>query len=320
MNKRNFPMKFQGNKNKKKYFEGWYYKLVCKNKLNSIAFIPGLSLNKDDSHAFIQVFITNHLSNDLQTTYIRYDLDEFIFDDSNNILSLGHCKFGLDDICIDISTDDLKVNGQVKLSNRVDIQRNIFSPSIMGFFRYIPNMECYHGVVSMTHDLSGSLEVNQQKIDFNDGKGYIEKDWGTSFPNEYVWIQSNHFSDPDTSFMFSYATIPFLGLKFKGFIINLLIKNVEYRFATYNFSKVVSVDADSNKVTFVIKKGKYKLHVFAKNKETIHLASPNMGIMKDKIKEGLSGIVTITLYKRGKLIYQDTGKQSGLEIMLNLDG
>ncbi|MCK7537696.1 MAG: tocopherol cyclase family protein [Marinilabiliales bacterium] len=29
--------------------------------------------------------------------------------------------------------------------------------------------------------------------DFSGGRGYIEKDWGHSFPSAYVWMQSNHF-------------------------------------------------------------------------------------------------------------------------------
>lgn len=39
-----FPILFQGNLNKKNYFEGWYYKLVNKDKTISLSFIPGINL------------------------------------------------------------------------------------------------------------------------------------------------------------------------------------------------------------------------------------------------------------------------------------
>ncbi len=53
-----------------------------------------------------------------------------------------------------------------------------------------PAMECYHGVVSMYHLLSGHLEINGDKVDFSGGKGYIEKDWGRSMPSDWIWIQA----------------------------------------------------------------------------------------------------------------------------------
>ena len=51
----------------------------------------------------------------------------------------------------------------------------------MGPFSYLPLMECYHGILSMDHNISGSIDYNDQTIDFNEGRGYIEKDYGKSF-------------------------------------------------------------------------------------------------------------------------------------------
>ncbi len=316
MNKCKYPMRFQGHKNKRKYFEGWYYKLVSKDGNHSVVFIPGISLNNSNPHAFIQVFLTNHQEKSLATKYIEYSIDAFNYDAKINVLSLGNCKFGLDDITIDIAFENISIVGHVNMYERKDIKRTFISPSIMGFFRYVPKMECYHGVVSMSHKLDGKLNINNKSISFNKGKGYIEKDWGTSFPEEYVWIQSNHFENPDTSFMLSYAKIPFLGMKFNGFIVNLVLNHKEYRFATYNFSKVAFLEVSEHKVIIIIKKGRYSLKVIAKNKETVKLVSPKNGLMNNQIKEGLSGEVELSLYKSEILIYHDIGKQTGLEIML----
>ncbi|WP_243392439.1 MULTISPECIES: tocopherol cyclase family protein [unclassified Mesotoga] len=30
-------------------------------------------------------------------------------------------------------------------------------------------------------------------IDLTGGKGYIEKDWGRSLPDAWIWMQSNNF-------------------------------------------------------------------------------------------------------------------------------
>jgi hypothetical protein len=52
----------------------------------------------------------------------------------------------------------------------------------MGWYSFIPFMECKHGIVSANHKIKGKITVNNQIIDFDEGQGYIEKDWGTSFP------------------------------------------------------------------------------------------------------------------------------------------
>lgn len=311
------PMKYQGSNKVKNYFEGWYYKLVNQNQEISIAFIPGISLSKDDPHSFIQVFVTNLKTQTLKTEYIRYSVKEFEYDNDKDIVKVGSSKFGLTFIDINIEDIDLKVNGEIYLSNLKDIQRTFLSPSIMGFFRYIPKMECYHGIVSMDHSLKGSINYKENKIDFNQGKGYIEKDWGTSFPETYTWMQSNHFTNKSTSFMLSYARIPFLGLSFKGFLVNLVVNDKEYRFGTYNFSRVTFIRHDEHRVEIKIKKGNTFLHVIAKNKDTVLLPSPRNGSMDEMIKEGLSGIIEVKLFKKNKLIFEDTGTQAGLEIMLD---
>ena len=65
----------------------------------------------------------------------------------------------------------------------------------MGPFSFVPFMECYHGIISMDHSIIGELSIKGKKVDFTSGRGYIEKDWGHSFPIGYVWMQSNHFSE-----------------------------------------------------------------------------------------------------------------------------
>jgi len=41
------PIIFQGNLNKKRYFEGWYFKHVSANLDHVYSFIPGVALTKN---------------------------------------------------------------------------------------------------------------------------------------------------------------------------------------------------------------------------------------------------------------------------------
>ena len=52
----------------------------------------------------------------------------------------------------------------------------------MGWYGYLPTMECFHGILSIDHKLKGALSIDDKKISFNNGRGYIEKDWGRNFP------------------------------------------------------------------------------------------------------------------------------------------
>ena len=311
------PEYFQGNKKRKNYFEGWYYKLVSQDQKYTIAFIPGVSINEKDTHAFIQVFISQTFDHEtkLKSHYFRFKFEEFEYGHHHFFVRIGSNYFSKEKVSIDLNSKQIKVFGSISILNTTSIHKSLFAPNIMGLFGYLNFMECYHGVVSMSHQLSGILKINENPISFHQGKGYIEKDWGKSFPRAYVWMQSNHFDNPKTSFMFSYADIPFVGLYFKGLIANLLYEEKEHRFATYNFSKVIREVIKDNQVHYILKKGRLMLDIEAKSTTQIGLASPLNGMMINQIKEGLSGYIHLKLYKGKKLIYEDTGLHAGIEVM-----
>ena len=311
------PEIFQGNLRKKSYFEGWYYKLVSKYEDYTIALIPGISLNEKDTHAFIQVFVSQTDEGDvkLKSFYFRYEMTDFSCETNPFSIRIGRNFFSKTHIDIKLKNDQLDLFGIININHMTPIKKTVFSPNIMGFFGYFGFMECYHGVISMSHMLNGKFRLDQKIISFENSKGYLEKDWGKSFPSEYVWLQSNHFSDSDTSFMFSYATIPFIGFKFKGLIANLILKNKEYRFATYNLGKVTYEDIKKGYAFYRIKRRNYTLEIVAISKTEIGLAAPRKGEMIDQIKEGLSGTIRLRLYRRNILIYEDEGRHAGIEIM-----
>ncbi len=314
------PEIFQGVNKKKKYFEGWYYKFVHPTKNISIAFIPGISLTKNDAHAFIQVIYYNEeTSKSLITKYIRFHKDDFTYTLSPFSITIGNNLFTLEYIDISLQDDSIDFNGKIDLIQINRIQSSFLNPNIMGPFAYLQIMECYHGVISMSHQLFGKINIAGDTIDFSRGVGYLEKDWGKSFPSEYVWMQSNHFSNKSTSFMFSHATIPFLFLKFRGLIVNLIIDNHEYRFATYNFAKILKRVIDNQNAVYVIKRRKLRLEIHAYTDTSTKLIAPINGEMNHTIKEGLSGKIAINLYHDNRIIYEDTGYNAGIEIVEKLE-
>jgi len=96
----------------------------------------------------------------------------------------------------------------------------------------------------------------------------------------------------------------------------LLIQEKEYRFATYNFTKILSKEIKKDEISFLLKHGKYKLEIYAKKENDVELKSPSFGLMNQTIKEGLSGIIRIKFYEKDVLIYEDQGQNAGIEIMM----
>lgn len=298
----NNPVLFQGHLQKKHYFEGWYFKQVTADGKQTVSFIPGISLDGAESHCFVQVI----LSPNIQTYYFKYPLDQFNTTENPFSVTVGESVFSMDGCQIALNDasqstpQGISIVGDLYFSNLSPIQSSPLMPNIMGFFAYIPRMECNHGVISMNHSLKGSIDIGkQQSLDFDGGKGYIEKDWGTSFPSEYIWIQANHFEKSDCSFMCSIATIPFGLFAFKGVIANLQVDGVEYRFATYNGAKVTNFKNETNAVCFELIKGDVTLSCEGRLIEYGELKAPEKGEMLRTIKEGLSGEVTLTLRRKG---------------------
>ena len=226
------PEIFQGNLRKKQYFEGWYFKQVSQDQTYTFSFIPGVSLVENDPHAFIQIMNGYEATSD----YIRYPVNEFSWDTRRLFLKVGSSTFTASGIILNIESENINLTGKIDFSNMIRYPKSIFSPGIMGWYSFVPFMECNHGIISVNHDLYGKISINKNEVDFTGGKGYIEKDWGTSFPEAWIWIQSNNFKEHETSFSFSLAKIPWMGRFFIGFIAFLYLNRKFYLFSTYNKS------------------------------------------------------------------------------------
>ena len=301
------PDKFQGVNKSKNYFEGWYFKLIDATETYAIAIIPGISMSpKGEKNAFIQVLD----GKDCKTDYISFNADLFQADKEHFSISIEDNNFS--DKSIRLNLDNLK--GTVSFKNTQPIEKTVLSPGIMGWYSYVPFMECYHGIVSMNHGLEGTLEINGQTIDFTGGKGYIEKDWGKSFPNSWIWMQTNHFKYHEASLMASVAKIPWMGNHFIGFLISFWLDGEFYRFATYTGAKIKSANVYDDRVELYFKNKPFELYITAIKGATGELVSPIQGNMAGKVNESLDAKIHFKLLKNGQLIFDDWGRNAGLEV------
>lgn len=308
------PEIFQGKLSLKKYFEGWYFKCVDALGAEAVSIIPGISLSGDKTHAFIQFFDRSSGKAD----YFRFDKGDFSASKKSFEVIIGKNSFSLNGLELDIENAAKHIKAKLEFSGITHWPVSLLSPGVMGWYRFVPKMECYHGVLSFNHHIKGWIETDGVRRDFSGGRGYCEKDWGTSMPASWIWLQSNHFEETEASLFVSIAKIPWLGGWFPGFIAGFYHKGEIYRFATYTGAKLVRLEITPEKIYIVFKGSGMILEIEAIRAEGVGLPAPVFGEMKAIIKEALSSSVKIVLKTiNGKIIYEGSGVNAGLEVVGN---
>ncbi len=308
---------FQGTKNRKNYFEGWYFKLVDASEKHILAVIPGIALGEteEDSHAFIQL-LNGNTGN---FCYYTFSIDDFIPSATKFEVTIGNNDFSVDSLKLDLTNTNHRIRGELRFEKVVPYPKKLLSPGFMGWGSFIPFMQCKHGMVSMNHTLQGALEIDGEQIAFDGGKGYIEKDWGHSFPGSYIWMQSNHFTNDDVSFMLALARIPWLHFTITGFGAVLWYNGQFHTFATHTGAKITHYEKGDTWVRITIEDKRFALSVEGIQDTVWELKSPARGTMTESIFESLTSTLTVQFYEKTKsgkrLLFEDSGRNAGLEIM-----
>ena len=308
------PGMYHGFNKQPPFFEGWYYKLVSADESHKVAVIPGVILGKE-AHAFVQVLN----GTDGTTAYHTFAFQQFQEDHSRFALQIDKNHFDGSRLLLDIERPEGQIQGEIQLGPLNPWPVTLVSPGIMGWYAWVPRMECYHGVLSFDHSLQGTLTLNGKMMNFDGGRGYIEKDWGQAFPSAWVWFQSNHFGGTPACITASVAIIPWMGSAFRGFIVGLWINGKLYRFATYSGARIRSLQIFDTHVDWVLQSNRYRLHLTARRVEGGLLRGPTRMDMGQRVLETLNATVQVRLENlQGGLIFEGIGAHTGLEVMGDL--
>ncbi|MDO8123651.1 MAG: tocopherol cyclase family protein [Candidatus Hermodarchaeota archaeon] len=301
-------------------FEGWYFKQVDATEENAIAVIPGVSFgrNEAESHCFVQV-LDGRTRN---AYYFPFPLEDFQSDKKHLRISIRDNEFRMDGIDLHLKANKHEISGSLQFGEIIPWPVSRFTPGAMGPFRFIPGMQCLHGILSFDHKLQGNVIIDNRGINFSNGRGYIEKDWGREFPSAWIWMQSNHFEEPGISFTASIANIPWMKRSFTGFLIGLLYNGTVYRFTTYTRAKISTPKVSEDAVTFTVQDKNSLIEVDAQRAHGAMLKSPEEGLMTGRIIESLDSSIQLKYFTKDKnrteLIFEGTGRNAGLEVVGNL--
>jgi hypothetical protein len=312
----------RGARPRRSFFEGWYVKLVSADRAVRLAVIPGVFLSEDGTlaEAFVQVLdgVTG------ETAYHRFPLDEFRADEHRFEVRVGANRFSEQGVQVDLPG----LRADVRFGPVTPWPVTVHEPGAMGWYAWVPTMECYHGVVSLDHALAGTVELAGTRTDLAGGRGYLEKDWGTAFPRGYVWIQSNHFPTRGVSLVASTALIPWRRSAFRGDLVGLRIPEGAtgaglHRFTSYTRARTESLQVDDAHVrwTLVAPDG-HRLHLEAAvgGRTTGLLHAPVRTEMHRRVAETLDGAVAVRLVDaEGRTVLAETGECAGVEVHGDID-
>ncbi|MEQ8706596.1 MAG: tocopherol cyclase family protein [Phaeodactylibacter sp.] len=304
------PNRYHGWGKSRNYFEGWYFKIVSPCERYAFALIPGISMDEQgQQHAFIQRLDGKACTaayHEFASAAFQPRPDRFEVQLGTNLFSEHRLKLALPEL-----------EGELSFHGNTPWPSKPGAPGIMGWYTFVPFMECYHGVVSLHHELRGHLNVYGKPVDFTGGLGYIEKDWGKSFPSSWIWMQANHLQDTKQAcLMASVAKIPWLGSHFTGFLAGLQLDGKLWAFTTYNNARLqTSLDEPANTVHLRLKRKGAVLEIDAQQRGgTGTLAAPVSGAMAGKVNESLQSVIHIRLKEGRTTVYEGEARHAGLEV------
>lgn len=286
------------------FFEGWYFRFVSDHF--SAAIIIGIAKAADCQEAFIQIFHTDTQ----QMEKLSFTADEIHYQADPFELTLQRCVLLKN--YLHIEAVQLSRTFDFQFQNAVSIHRSLYAPTIMGPFAYLKHMQCNHAILNLGSKAVCYME-HEKAVQKMDGLMYQEKDWGTSFPDKYVWVQSNCCEKALSVLFLSCATIPLGALHFTGIIMVLKDQAQEFCFASYYGAVLTKTSIDSKGYHLRIRQGCYRIICTIRMNQTYLLEAPQQGRMNRTVQECLLGDVDLRISKHGKTIRNLVFHKCGIE-------
>ena len=295
---------FHGNNKTAHYFEGWYFKHHEGDE--TISFIPGIQIDENScAYAFIQVITKD------ESHFFSYPISKFYADQEVLFIRIGNNIFTRQGIYIDINQENSKKE-KVRIKGHFHYEGlTKVNYSIMGPFQYLP-MPCRHGILSMHHRVTGNMQINEKSIVMYRGLGYMETDYGKSFPKKYFWTQANAKKVFAPQIFASIAALPICGREMLGCVAVIAYQGKQYRLATYLGARVLIIKES----LAIIQQGRWTLCIHMDRAHRAQeLLAPCKGKLSRTIKEDVKCVVRYTFYHGTKKVFDWTTRNASIEFV-----
>lgn len=288
---------FEGPGSRDAYFEGWYFKFSL-DQSTTISLIPSLHKKGGQTLGNLQWLLVKDGS--IFTRSVQFPAAEVSVRKSPFSLRLGPNLFT--GTGIRIREADMDVEADFT-------ELRPFARDIMGPFRPLHRqMPCSHGLL-VTNGLARLSIRSPHLSGAFTSRLYVEKDWGDTFPERYIWIHAD-FPGQNNSFFFSIARVEVGPAVFPGFIANLVLDGTDHTFATWNMAQC-RVTGDPSDIRVSLAKRDMRLTLRIRPQQSVHLKSPVEGLMGSTIRESLAAPLQMVIEDKMRRITRfSTGNAS----------
>lgn len=270
---------YKGPGHRRAFFEGWYFKLTLDDTA-TLSLIPSLHKRGHVIYASLQWIIAK--GSDTVSGSHAYGPDQIKLMQNPFQLTLGNNR--IDESGILFREKDLNI--AVKFKDLHHYRRDIMGP----FRRLHGLMPCSHGLL-VTNGQADVKIASPWVSGFFDSGVYVEKDWGDTFPDRYIWLQAD-FPDQEAHLFFSIAKVKIGKINFVGFIANLTLNGKDYTLATWNHSRC-KVYGSPTALEITLTQGGITLTIQLKPIKSVNLNSPVIGLMTSSVRESLACPLTL---------------------------
>lgn len=215
--------------NKKVYFKDWYLRIV--DAKNEKTLCCTMRLNKIGSN--IQGSLKVIYDTGEKKQEVSMPVTEVMVEAER--VNFGHNVWSKEAVVFDLEKEVNSIKGRLELEQVVDLNQSFLKPGLMGVYKHLPLLEFYQEVIILKGKTLGILNINGDEIDFTDGNCYIHRQWGSKFPNIWLWGQCTGFDHSDeVSLMLGIARIKIFFNYYTAFAIPVYYNDKVEIFSNYN--------------------------------------------------------------------------------------
>jgi tocopherol cyclase len=145
--------------------------------------------------------------------------------------------------------------------------------------------------------------INNAEINFTEGTGYIEKDWGTSFPESWIWLHCNTFKTRKFVYIFGGKNTMAGKFLYRSYLFSLCRRKIS-SFCHLQRLKNHKTHFSCPGFGIEIKNKTHTLKVKAVQNRSGDLKAPVTGEMNRIIKESVDSTIEIELFdNENKIIF-----------------
>lgn len=294
------------------YFEGWFYRITDGSELN-LAIIPGKFRSRERNYDFVQVY------DDIDNNLVYFETEPTDCETENEVV-IGDCMFRPDRFRLCFDSHEVSIEADAEFSNLTPWNSPYRHPA-MGWFSWIPRMQCNHSIISLNHKATGRIRIGKNPKDFTDGCGYLEKTWGKRFPDAWIWSQCFMFDDNIDCMFFSLATVPMLGTSFFGLTAAVVINGQLKKWGSWR-SETARLHFDGDDVVAVARGWKEDLIVRWKDAvpacyQPANVLVPTVDGLRMGVTESLDQTLELTVKSRntGDTICHSLGTNAAVDLV-----